>query len=196
MDSLDVEPKKNFSLIQTIQIISAGTGRTASKTERDPQVWLFKPSGGWSTGSPFIQLHHSHRLEKVTLLMREGLTLHHLSLSPWPRFHSRSFLFLVAPSSLSAVQWDLQQEDASMLSACNRWQLWGSPWISAIAPVANYQNSSLGGPLLVTLQNKPPSYRQLIYKPAHVHRVYTFLIESIPTTEALLQSPNIKQTDE
>lgn len=169
---------------------------TAVKAERDLQ-FASKPSGGWSTGSPFIQQRHSHRLKKVTLLMREGLTLPHLSLSSWPCFHSCSFLFLPAPSSLSGVWRDLpREEDTSMLSACNRWQLWGNPWISAVAPVANYQNSSLGGPLLVTLQNKPPNYMQLICKSAHVYWVHTFLIESIPPKKALLQSLNSKQSDE
>lgn len=113
--------------------------------------------------------------------MREGQTLLHLSLSSQPRFHSRSFLFLAAPSSLSGVQQDLlREEDTSMLSACNRWQLWGRPWISAIAPVANYPNSSLGGPLLVTFAKQTTQLQAAHLQKARVYRITTFLIDSDP----------------
>lgn len=113
--------------------------------------------------------------------MREGQTLLHLSLSSQPHFHSRSFLFLAAPSSLSGVQENLlREEDTSMLSACNRWQLWGRPWISAIAPVANYPNSSLGGPLLVTFAKQTIQLQAAHLQKARVYRITAFLIDSDP----------------
>lgn len=70
-----------------------------------------------------------------------------------------SLLSVSIPLPLSGMQQNVAwEEDMSMLSACNRRQLWGRLWLSAVAPVANYPNSSSGGPLLATLQNKPPSY--------------------------------------
>lgn len=119
--------------------------------------------------------------------MREGQTLLHLSLSSQPRFHSRSFLFLAAPSSLSGVRQDLlREEDTSMLSACNRWQLWGRPWISAIAPVANYPNSSLGGPLLVTFAktNHPATGSSFAKKQAFTESLPSWSTLTLPTKKS------------
>lgn len=149
----------------------------------------------WSAGSPSLQLHHSSIIEgRVTNERRSAPLFIRHCLPRHPFFPE--FLFLSAPLPLSGMQQNVaREEDMSMLSACNRRQLWGRPWLSAAAPVANYPHSSPGGPPLATFHNKPPSYGRpfCMLEPTPVLAFFvTLLMLDITNVEELISNGSQK----
>lgn len=105
---------KIFEAVRFKQLFKARCGQLVSEAS----VIDYRRSLSNKRRSAPVLIHHCHPGHPLFLTL----------------FHSAPLLSHCLTCSCGVVQ----EEDTSMLSACNRWQLWGRPWLSEAGPAANY----------------------------------------------------------